>query len=272
MVEWMVMEDLANLACATSPGQPFGCTELYAGNERAHRHVSLPGLEGDVIALPSGNRQGGDLYALFSCGAQRFARMVLADALGHGFEASRAAGYVHQLLHQHADVRDTAGLLAALNSIFDPHLGDASGPLRLTTAVTANFDRITGEFNYAYAGHPRMLLWRRAKGWRPLGEDLAGLPLGVIAGESYSQQSVRLEPGDMVMAFSDAVTEVAAPHGEQLGAPGFLNLANTVSHLLPSASLHDVAAGLLESVIGYQGSNEFRDDLTLLLLRRTAVD
>jgi serine phosphatase RsbU (regulator of sigma subunit) len=78
--------------------------ELYAGNERAHRHVKLPGLEGDVIALPSEGRQGGDLYALFSCGDQRYARMVLADAVGHGFSASVIAADLHELLHRFEDL------------------------------------------------------------------------------------------------------------------------------------------------------------------------
>jgi serine phosphatase RsbU (regulator of sigma subunit) len=245
--------------------------ELYAGNERAHRHVTLPGLEGDVIALPSGSREGGDLYALFSCGGQRFARMVLADAVGHGFEASRVATHIHKLLHRHSNVRDTAALLEALNSTFDPRLGDPDAPLRLTTAVTANYDRGTGEFNYAYAAHPRMLLWRtRNRRWYPLGEDLEGLPLGVVAAEPYSQQSVRLESGDMVMAFSDAATEVSSPDGEQLGAMGLLNAANlTISRLRPPISLHAVAVGLLQAVADYQGTDEFKDDLTLLFLRRT---
>ncbi len=69
---------------------------MWAGNERAHRHVRLAGLEGDVIALPSGGQEGGDLYALFSCGADRAARIVLADCVGHGFTASDVAAHVHR--------------------------------------------------------------------------------------------------------------------------------------------------------------------------------
>ncbi|HLW80161.1 MAG TPA: SpoIIE family protein phosphatase, partial [Terriglobia bacterium] len=141
------------------PERPFVCTELYAGNERAHRQVKLPGLEGDVLALPAQGRQGGDLYALFSCGEDRFARLVLADAVGHGFTASAVAGQIHGLLHEHRDVEDVAGLLAALNRTFHPRPMPGS-PLRLATVVTANYDRTLGEFNFAYAAAPRMLVWR----------------------------------------------------------------------------------------------------------------
>ncbi len=245
--------------------------ELWAGNERAHRHVQLAGLEGDVIALPSGGREGGDLCALFSCGAERAARIVLADCVGHGFTASGVAAHVHRLLHKLRDVRDTAGLLAALNDEFT-FAGQATGaPLRLTTVVTATFDRGSGEFNFAYAAHPRMLHWRaRASRWEVLGEGLEGLPLGFIAGETYNQQSVRLDPGDMVLAFSDAVTEVESPDDEQLAPEGFLDLAGvTLARLPRPPALPDFAEALVEAIRRYHGAEEFEDDLTLLTLRRS---
>ncbi len=244
--------------------------ELYAGNERAHRHVELPGLEGDVIALPSEGREGGDLYALFSCGADSYARIVLADAVGHGFTASGVAMHVHRLLHKYSDVRDVAALLAALNDTFEVGGPTPGKPLRLATIVTANYDRDTGELNYAYAAHPRMLQWHaREKKWYAIGEGLEGLPLGVIAGEVYSQQSVRLEPGDIVMAFSDALTEVKSPDRAELTGEGFVRLAGAVTPRVQGPmSLHDLSEGLLEAVRRYHGSELFDDDLTLLTLRR----
>jgi serine phosphatase RsbU (regulator of sigma subunit) len=246
--------------------------ELWAGNERAHRHVELAGLQGDVIALPSGASEGGDLFALFSCGAARAARIVLADCVGHGFSASGVAGHIHQLLHKFRDIRDTAGLLAALNDEFTLSRQSPSGPLRLTTVVTATFDRDTGEFNFAYAAHPRMLHWRDGEAcWRPLGEGLEGFPLGFIANETYSQQSVRLEPGDIVLAFSDAVIEVESPQGEQLTAEGFLDIAReTLTRLSKPPALHGFAEALVGAIRRYHGGSEFEDDLTLLTLRRSS--
>jgi len=244
--------------------------ELWAGNERAHRYVEFAGLEGDVIALPSGSPEGGDLWALFSCGADRAARIVLADSIGHGFTASGVAAHIHALLHKFRGVRDTAGLLAALNDEFTLTGQTPGAPLRLTAVVTATFDRDTGEFNYAYAAHPRMLLWRvREAHWQPLGEGLEGLPLRFIAGETYSQQSVRLEPGDIILAFSDGVTDLDAPGGEQLAAEGFLDLAGkTLARMPQPPPLYVFAEALVEAIARFHGSGEFEDDLTLLTLRR----
>lgn len=256
--------------CTRSEKRPFGCMELWAGNERAHRSLELAGLESDVIALPSGGGKGGDLSAVFSC-TDDIARVVLADCVGHGYTANGVARYVHHLLHKFQDIRDTAGLLGALNNAFTLSNEKSRGPLRLTTVVTGTFDATTGEFNFAYAAHPRLLLWREREGqFQELGEGLEGLPLGYITGETYSQQSVRLQDGDMILAFSDGATEVRSPAGAPLTATGFLALAaKTVKELAHPVVLTDFSEALLRGIQHYRGSDgELQDDVTLLTLRR----
>jgi len=256
--------------CSRTAMRPFGCMELWAGNERAHRSLELAGLESDVIAVPAGGEKGGDLSAVFSC-SDNVARVVLADCVGHGYTASGVARHVHHLLHKFQDIRDTAGLLAALNDAFTLSNDKSDGPLRLTTVVTGTFDGTSGEFNFAYAAHPRMLLWRaKQRQFFELGEGLEGLPLGYITGETYNQQSVRLNHGDMILAFSDGATEVRSGAGEQLTAKGFLELAGEALNTLPHpVSLHDFSEALLNGVHRFRGAaGELEDDITLLTLRR----
>src|SRR2546429_7557498 len=102
------------------------------------------------------------------------------------------------------------------------------------SVVTGTFDGMTGEFNFAYAAHPRMLLWREREGqYQELGEGLEGFPLGYITGETYNQQSVRLNSGDMILAFSDGATEGRSPAGAPLTAKGFWELAEKTLKELP---------------------------------------
>ncbi len=258
-----------NLTCTTSAARPFGCMELWAGNERAHRSLELAGLEADVIAVPSGADTGGDLSAVFSC-SDNIARVVLADCVGHGYVASGVARHVHHLLHKFQDIRDSSRLLAALNDKFTLDSEKSTGALRLTTVVTGTFDGATGEFNFAYAAHPRMLLWRAREGrFLEIGQGLENLPLGFITGEMYNEQSVRLQPGDMILAFSDGATEVQSPGGEQLTPRGFLQFAEATMARIPApVHLPDFSAALLESVQRHRGSAELEDDVTLLTLRR----
>lgn len=256
--------------CSRTVIRPFGCMELWAGNEKAHRSLELAGLESDVIAVPSGGDKGGDLSAVFSC-SDNIARVVLADCVGHGYTASGVARHVHHLLHKFQDIRDTASLLAALNDAFTLSNESSNDPLRLTTVVTGTFDGSTGEFNFAYAAHPRMLLWQQHdRRFLELGEGLEGFPLGYITGETYNQQSVRLNRGDMILAFSDGATEVRSPAGEQLTSSGFLHLAAKTLDTLPQpAPLHDFSDALLEGVHRFRGARGgLEDDVTLLTLRR----
>jgi sigma-B regulation protein RsbU (phosphoserine phosphatase) len=259
--------------CTTTVQRPFGCMELWAGNERAHRSLELAGLQSDVIAVPSGGDSGGDLSAVFSC-SDNTARVVLADCVGHGYTAAGVARHVHHLLHKFQDIRDTAGLLSALNDAFTLSNEESAGPLRLTTVVTGTFDATTGEFNFAYAAHPRMLLWReKQRKFLELGEGLEGLPLGYITGETYNQQSIRLNPEDMILAFSDGATEVRSPSGDELTSKGFLDLAeDTVRQLPQPLVLQDFSRTLLEGVHHYRAKEgELDDDITLLTLRRVPL-
>jgi phosphoserine phosphatase RsbU/P len=250
-----------------------GCLELWAGHELAHRTAEFAGLEVAVTELPSGDREGGDLCALFSCGAGH-ARVVVADCIGHGFEASRVATHVHRMLHDFRELRNSSQLLEALNDEFTLHGQKQEEPLRLTTLVTAAYDSNTGEFNFAYAAHPRMLLWRKTESrWFPIGEGLTGLPIGFIAGERYLEQSIRIVEGDIVLMFSDGVTDVFSRDGEQLGPDGFLSLTEeTMSAMAQPVLLYDLVKALIERIQQFHGGEVFDDDLTLLALRRRSVD
>jgi serine phosphatase RsbU (regulator of sigma subunit) len=116
-----------------------------------------------------------------------------------------------------------------------------------------------------------MLLWRaRESKFFELGEGLENLPLGFVTGEMYNEQSIRLQPGDLILAFSDGATEVRSPKGEQLTPRGFLQLAEaTLARLTGPVRLPDFSAALLEGVQVHRGSSKLEDDVTLLTLRRT---
>ena len=95
------------------------------------------------------------------------------------------------------------------------------------------------------------------------------MTLGVITGEQYSEQSIRLNVGDMILAFSDGATEVRSPEGEQLTHQGLLALAEGIFLKTNGpVSLAEFSQALLDGVHRYRGGVELEDDVTLLALRR----
>src|SRR5260370_9491881 len=114
-----------------------------------------------------------------------------------------------------------------------------------------------------------MLLWReRETRFLELGEGLEGLPLGYITGETYNQQSVRLNHGDMILAFSDGATDVRSPAAEQLTSKGFLGLAESALRGLPQPlALQAFSRALLQVAHLYRAQeSDLEGAITLLQL------
>ena len=253
------------------PGK-FGCIELWAGNNRAHRSFELAGLQVDVASIPNGSSSGGDLSAIFSC-SENATRVVLADCVGHGYVASRLARHLHRLLREYEDTPDIGTLLDTINNALTLRKPESAWDLHLTTIVTAVFDSVTGLLNFADAAHPRMLLRRAAEAeFHEIGRDLVNFPLGYAAGEHYLEGSIQLNAGDIVLAFSDGASEVQSPAGVELTASGFAQLAaETLLKFKEPISLYDFSEDLLHRVHQFHGEDDLEDDITLLTLRRSVL-
>jgi sigma-B regulation protein RsbU (phosphoserine phosphatase) len=93
---------------------------------------------------------------------------------------------------------------------------------RFVTLVAAILDPASHTVTLVNAGHPSPLIYHRAT--RPvaeaIGNEVAGLPLGVLDGFEYTSCQVGLEPGDSILAFTDGVTEAMDVNNVQLQTKG----------------------------------------------------
>src|SRR6202167_6769217 len=186
---------------AEEPEQVYrlACMELRGGNHSAAYAAELPGLVGWVSCHPlHPSPHGGDLYYLSACSQGVVARVALADVAGHGEIVSSAAVRLRDALREHVDHWDQSQLIRRLNeSILKgaPHS-------RFATAFLASFYRESGELLFTNAGHQPPLWYRVAtKEWSflldstPYSKEILDLPLGMIAGTSYSQTAVQFDMG-----------------------------------------------------------------------------
>src|SRR6266699_1104408 len=244
--------------------------ELRDGNHLAAYPTELPGLAGWVWCHPlRPSRQGGDLYYLSACSKGVIARVVLADVAGHGEMVSSAAVRLHDALRQHVDDWDQSALIRQLN---DDFLKGAERA-QFATALLASFYCGSGELLFTNAGHMPPLWYRTAtKEWSllydstPLSKEILDLPLGLIAGTSYHQTAVQLEPGDLLLLYTDGVNESYDESGAQLGLERLLSIAQS----LPTASAVAAGQGLLAAVAKFRGSVPATDDETVVVLQRLA--
>jgi sigma-B regulation protein RsbU (phosphoserine phosphatase) len=124
------------------------------------------------------------------------------------------------------------------------------------------FDSASGELRYCNAGHNPP--WRVGAGIEPAELDGAkGNPLGIKGSSVYRTHSTRLEPGQMLFAFSDGITEAMAADGSFFGEQ---RLADAV-HASTAASPRDLVGEVMDAVKAFVGASAQSDDITALALR-----
>jgi sigma-B regulation protein RsbU (phosphoserine phosphatase) len=244
------------------------CFELWGGNRRADHPVELPGLEGWVYSQPlESGAGGGDVHYLSVCSKGMVSRVALADVAGHGKAVSLMAENLRHVFQRHTDNWDQSALMRELNDAFASQSVEGA----YATAAVLGFYFETGELLFTNAGHPPVLWYRAAEhSWdlleagTPFAVDIEGLPLGLIPGTTYSQTGVRLGAADVLVLYTDGITEAMDPSGNELGHQGLLELARGLDVKSPVQVSRDLVAG----VAAFRDDEPPRDDETLVVLQR----
>jgi sigma-B regulation protein RsbU (phosphoserine phosphatase) len=151
-------------------------------------------------------------------------------------------------------------VLALLNST----LCRTRGKRTFMSVFYALLEPATGQLEYISAGHPFPLL-RRADGRvEELGEG--GLPLGIRDTLAWPPGTTTLEPGDLLVLYTDGLAEATDPRGVE--AFGYERLKSLAAHGGDPQILHDRILGAFDAHVG---GEPLRDDLTLVVVARQAL-
>jgi anti-sigma regulatory factor (Ser/Thr protein kinase) len=156
-----------------------------------------------------GNAAGGDFYDAFELADGRLA-MVLGDVAGHDVRAAAVMGQVRAALRALA-LTDPAppSVLAGLDRLVGSLGAESRNEEIFVTVVYGLLDTVDGTITLASAGHPPPVLRRAGQGGELPTAELVkvppGAPLGL--GGRWQTGSIRLEPGDSILMFSDGVVE-----------------------------------------------------------------
>ncbi len=202
---------------------------------------------------------GGDYYDLFEADGK--VGMVVADVSGKGLPAAIIAGAVHGAVRATAGTASPgglAGLTGRLNTIVEAQ----TDPNRFVSLFWGHYDLATSRLEYVNAGHLPPLLVRSGDDGEAIVDELAegGPVLGLLPDAGYRSGQVALVPGDLLLLFSDGVTEAAAPPGEEFGEE-HLRRSLLSAYGRPAA---EVVKRLLDDVHRFTKRDDFADDLTLV--------
>jgi serine phosphatase RsbU (regulator of sigma subunit) len=244
------------------------CLEVWGGNQLTSRGVVFGGLDAWVYSRPHGQAgRGGDVYYASSCASGRVSRVLLADVSGHGTSVAAVATDLRRLMRRFVNRWDQSEFVRLLNRQFS----ELSKTGTFATAIVSTFFAPSRRLLLCNAGHPRPLLYRGAqKEWSLLGrDDLSvapgplNLPLGLMSITEYEHFDVELEPGDCVLAYTDALMESIDADGKMLGEKGVLRLLKSLGEVTPETLIERLLSEIAERF----PENLSDDDVTLLVVR-----
>lgn len=191
--------------------------------------------------------------------------MLLADVSGHGASVAPVAVALRDLMRQNINFIKQTHLVAALNTQFE----NIAATGCFATAVVSTFFSPTKTLSVCNAGHPLPLFRDSSTGlWR---SSIAGtdeesnnnMPIGIVDDGVYRSARLRLQVNDMVLTYTDSLSESRDAVGKMLGTQGVCDIVNSLN----SSSPELLIPSLLSAIRNLHTDNLMADDTTVMLLR-----
>lgn len=203
---------------------------------------------------------GGDCYDFMTLPDDRLA-LVVGDASGKGLAAALMMASVQASLRTAALF--TSNDLAALLKIVNIQAYASSLADRYATVFYGVFDLATRTLRYVNAGHNPPVVLRNDGSVHWL--EPSGAPVGMFPDSNYQESVVQLNPGDLVIAYTDGVIEATNPGREEWGVQGLLK-ATAARERQRSTGAQDLVELIFNSMDDFSRGCQ-TDDATLAVLR-----
>jgi sigma-B regulation protein RsbU (phosphoserine phosphatase) len=198
----------------------------------------------------------GDLYDFLSYGTQQVG-VALGDVSGKGSAAALYGAVATGILRSLSPHKlQPADLLRQLNQLVSDRRVDG----RYMTICFATWQKSRHRLRVANAGQTQPLLWKDGHVEQL---DLSGFPIGIFDDATYDEWSVKLNSGDILLFYSDGITEASNRDGKFFGGERLKSLLAANTHL----SSADLADRILEEVREYTQGGAITDDRTLVVMK-----
>ena len=222
---------------------------------------SAPALAGVDIAgrCISAAHVGGDYYDFFLRNEQTV-DVVIADVSGHSVGAALIMSEVRTLLRAEANsVRSPHDILETLNiQLYD----DLTRAELFITMFYAKYDAENGILSYANAGHNHPVL-QHSDEFLSRELDAEGLILGVKKDILFEERTVKLSTGDVLLLYTDGLTEACNSHGEMFDTSGVYDHLATCLHL----SADKIIDSFYARIHDFTGTHTLQDDISLVVVK-----
>ncbi len=211
----------------------------------------------------SAEEVGGDYYDIVPLGGSRYG-IAIGDVAGKGIPGLVVMAMAGALLRSHAAAYDSpAKLLARLNDFVHPSVKRGM----FLTLFYGILDAQDGTLVFANAGHNPLLYFSIADSVC-IPVKTTGMPIGLVKGDRFakklSDQTLRLEPGDLLLQYTDGVSEATNAREDEYGVERLVALVSAAGGATANAAVERLSADVAAFADGAKQS----DDITILALRR----
>ena len=206
------------------------------------------------IYIPS-TQLAGDIFDVFVLDENHIG-IIIADVSGHGVSAAIIAAMFKAFLTNHRNkYLNPSKVLQAVNA-------DVNASLTTGDFITAFYMVIntkTREAVFSSAAHPSPIVLRK-KNRKIERLDTDGFFLGIFPNGKYAEKSVKLNPGDLILLYTDGLVEAKNQDKQEYGNARLTNFLTNLDKLESGSTLEL----LKKDLIRFCGVTEFDDDVTLL--------
>ncbi len=222
--------------------------------------LSIPCLSCETFYKPA-HDIGGDYYDFLSLQGGRWG-IAIGDVSGKGIGAalimaSLQASLRSQALHPHLDLTTLIGDVNRL-------VHESSPTHFFASLFYAEYEPATRVLKYVNAGHNPPIVLRAHDGQSAMFHlKPSGMPVGISADSRFTTTTFQLEIGDIVVAYTDGITEVENRNAEPWGQRGLENLLRSCSRQTPQ----QIIKRILDEVSTFADRLPQRDDMTLVVMQ-----
>jgi len=206
----------------------------------------------------------GDYYDFMPLSGGELA-FAIGDVAGKGISAALLMASIQSTMRTQLSAINGHGLqtfsVASMVATLNRQLYATTSPEKYATFYFAMYHEATHTMTYTNAGHLAPLLVH-GSGVQLL--ESTGTVVGAFPVARYEERSVTLEPGDLVLAYTDGITEPENVYGEMFGEERLKDLAVKYA----KADSAELIARTMEAVTEWTGSGELQDDMTMVVARR----
>ena len=220
-------------------------------------HTAIPGVEYAGSCRPALG-VGGDYYDFLELPGGRLG-LAIGDVSGKGISAALLMSNLQAALRSQSmgGTEDLAAMLGRINTL----IHRTSSANRYATLFLSEYSPADHKLRYVNAGHnPPMLLHADGRVERL---DQSSTPIGLFPQCVYREAQIELEPGSLLVAFTDGVSESMNSADEEWGEDSLLEAIQKAQELPP----HELAEQLLLKAEAFAGGAPQHDDMTLLIAK-----